>query len=385
MRSILLVLLAVFTVPAYAEGPKTRLVRGMVVTVLPQGPKTVLVFKRGTPDGVNVGQRWRCTGALEFECKVTEVYEFRSKCIADVDSRVLGSSLSCAFHLPAEHQRFPAKVLDVVPEEDATTFVLDKGHAHGVGFEDRIEVERQRCRVWRVEQERAMCVVTPSWSGDKPTGADVRTAALPRSTPLDKPQVAPPVPPSPPTWPTRGVRESAPPVAFVRARGHGLLASHACVGFTPDEQTAYVLSYTTGVAPLPDETGLVVERLELASGAVTEVARLRPDRVVEATRILTELIAREGLLACHKAVPTERSATPKWGDPKAWVASHAKEDIAFWFEPESQSIYAAMDGGRVVAERVGAATRDITNVWFLPSSPHHVAHADRWLALTVGR
>lgn len=294
MKTVLAVVLMLVSTVAHAQ--EAPILRGSVINVFPNGSKSIAVINRGSRVGVRVGQRWQCRGELgEFVCRVTEAYEFRSKCLADIDSAQFGSQIGCKLSL-----------------------------AH-------------------------------------------------------------PAQPPPPRASKVGVREPAPPVVLVHAPGHGLLASHSCVGFTADEQTTYLLSSATGIAPLVDETGLVIERMDLSSGSVVEVARLRPDRVAEGTRVLTELIAREGLLACHTATSRARNADSQWGDPRAWVASHGADEIAFWFEPETQSIYAAMDNGRVAAERVGATSHDLSGVWFIPSSPRHVVRTDRWLAVTVGR
>jgi hypothetical protein len=64
---------------------------GSIVQVLPQGNKTVLVINRGSKVCVKVGQTGRI-GGVNGTFKITEVYEFRSKAIIDVDDKTIGAN-----------------------------------------------------------------------------------------------------------------------------------------------------------------------------------------------------------------------------------------------------------------------------------------------------
>jgi hypothetical protein len=66
---------------------------GSIVQVLPQGAKSVLVINRGSKVCVKVGQTGRING-VNGAFKITEVYEFRSKGVIDVDDKTIGANRS---------------------------------------------------------------------------------------------------------------------------------------------------------------------------------------------------------------------------------------------------------------------------------------------------
>jgi len=74
-------------VPDSCAGP----LNGSIVQVLPQGAKSVLVINRGSKVCVKVGQTGRING-VNGVFKITEVYEFRSKGVIDVDDKTIGAN-----------------------------------------------------------------------------------------------------------------------------------------------------------------------------------------------------------------------------------------------------------------------------------------------------
>jgi hypothetical protein len=64
---------------------------GSIVQLLPQGAKTVLVINRGSKVCVKVGQTGKIAG-VNGAFKITEVYEFRSKGVIEVDDKVIGAN-----------------------------------------------------------------------------------------------------------------------------------------------------------------------------------------------------------------------------------------------------------------------------------------------------
>lgn len=78
---------SVVAVPDTCAGPLS----GSIVQVLPQGGKTVLVINRGSKVCVKVGQTGRIAG-VNGVFKITEVYEFRSKGVIDVDDKTIGAN-----------------------------------------------------------------------------------------------------------------------------------------------------------------------------------------------------------------------------------------------------------------------------------------------------
>ncbi len=73
--------------PDTCAGP----LNGSIVQVLPQGAKSVLVINRGSKVCVKVGQTGRING-VNGVFKITEVYEFRSKGVIDVDDKTIGAN-----------------------------------------------------------------------------------------------------------------------------------------------------------------------------------------------------------------------------------------------------------------------------------------------------
>lgn len=358
--------------PVHAEGDE---VSAQIVNVLPQGKKSVLIFNRGLGMGVRVGQVARCVGPPAFTCRVSESYELRSKCVADVSSDAFSYFGRCVLG-PIERKRTRVEVLEVVAEGETTTLVFDHGYRHGVNLNDWAELDGRRCRIWRIEEDRAACALEGAL---EPAGARrlVLVSPLrPHPGPLPAPLIAPPPTLEHPR-PRRGQREPATPVAIARAHGHGLVAAQACVGFAPDERSAYVLGPgTLGEPPLPDERWLELRRIDFASGGATPLHSFAPARVTEARRLLAELVAREGLLACHAAESTARSSA----GAKGLMAHHTLDRILFW--EDASVVYAAMEGGAGLAERVG--TGPLRSLWFVPGVAHHLGQADdRWQVLEV--
>lgn len=73
--------------PDNCAGP----LNGAIVQLLPQGAKTVLVINRGSKVCVKVGQSGKIAG-VGPAFKITEVYEFRSKAIIEVDDKTIGAN-----------------------------------------------------------------------------------------------------------------------------------------------------------------------------------------------------------------------------------------------------------------------------------------------------
>lgn len=349
-------------------------VRGTIVSILPQGSRTVLVVNRGLRFGLRVGQVGICRGLNKFRCKVTEVYELRLKCVADIESKDI-EARQCDFEAP-KRRAAPVRVLEVVPEGESTTLVVDKGHLGGVNLNDWVEVDGRRCRLWRIENDRAACSVDEVLPPRALAKVKLVSPFLVPSGPLAAPLVAPPPDLEHPP-PARGAGQLARPVTLARAPTHGLVAASPCVGFTPDERAAYVLRPgTDGLPPWPDERWLELVRVELTTGTTTTVQTFSPAMVSTARAQLAELVAREGLLACHAAESTTRSIA---GD-KGLMAHHRLDRILFWSSEDI--VYAAMEGGAGLAERVGRGP--LHNVWFVPGFARHLGQvAQDWQVLEV--
>lgn len=356
----------------HAEGGE---VSAKIVNVFPQGTRSVLVLNRGLGAGARVGQVARCAGPPEFACKLTESYEFRSKCIADVPDHALNVFGACVI-TPIPRVRTRVEILELVVEGETSTLVFDHGYRRGVNLTDWAELDGRRCRIWRIEEDRAACAIEGALEPGSARGLMLVSALHPRTMPLAAPLIAPPPTLEHPR-PRRGQREPATPVAITRAHTHGLVAAQACVGFAPDERSAYVLGPgTLGLPPWPDERGLELRRIDFASGGVTTLHTLAPARVTEARRLLAELVERERLLACHAAESFTRSSA---GD-KGLMAHHRLDRILFWSSDDI--VYAAMEGGAGLAERVG--TGPLGELWFVPGLAHHLSQADeRWQVLEV--
>lgn len=338
------------------------MVRASIVSILPQGSKSVVIVNRGLRFGIRVGQVGRCTGPRKFDCKVTEVYEFRTRCIADIDSRHI-EARACDFEAP-RRRAISVRVLEVIPEGESTTLVVDKGHRAGVGLSDWVEVDGHRCRLWRIENDRAACSVDEDLPPQALGKATLVSYLFVPSGSLAAPLIAPP-----PTLehqsPKRGVLQSAMPVMLARAPTHGLVAASPCVGFTPDERAVYVLRPgSIGVPPFIDERWLELVHIDFATGGGSIVATFSPAMVATSQAQLAELVVRERLLACHAAETTTRSSV---GD-KGLMAHHRRDRILFWSSDEI--IYAAMEGGAGLAERVGRGA--LEKVWFVPGFAVHL-------------
>jgi hypothetical protein len=339
------------------------MVSASIINLLPQGRSSILILNRGLKAGVQVGQVARCGGTPAFPCRVTESYEFRSKCIVEAEASTLGLRGACRI-APPTRVRSSARVVEVIPEGETTTLVFDKGHREGVRLSDHAELDGKPCRIWRLEDERAACALE-SIPAVAPRELTVVSAFLATGTPLPAPLIAPP-PELAHDRPARGSQDRARPVAIVRANGHGLVAASRCVGFTPDERAVFVFAPgTTGLPPFTDERGLELHRIDLRTGAATIVHTFEPARVLEARRQLQELSDRERLLACHMAETSQRSSS---GD-KGLMAHHRLDQILFWSADDV--IYAAMEGGAGLAERVGRGPLDA--VWFVPGFARHSA------------
>lgn len=393
MSRLVGLVLALASMVGSARAEDGEVVVGAIVSVLPQGSKSVLVINRGSKFGVRVGQVTTCLGPPEFRCKVTEVYELRSKCVVDIDSSHLNVHGRCHFRLP-ERTRAYAKVLEVVAEEEGTTVVFNKGHQHGVGLSDWAEVSSKRCHIWRLEETRSACwldtSVAPTWL------TVVSRLERPKDV-LTEPVFAPSPRLVSTATPSPRVRARALAPSIMRARGQGLVTAEDCLGFTPDEATAVVVSpSSSGVKPHADERGLVLERIDLTTGHTRIVATFYPHRVREARTTLAEIIRSEGLLACHAAQEVERTEK----GTKGLRALHGDDDIVFWTERAfgqgetedladeelRQTVYASMEGGKGVAERLGPISGRLTSLWYLPGSPHHLVRSSAgWVTLSVGR
>ena len=404
-------------------------VSASIINLLPQGRSSILILNRGLKAGVQVGQVARCSGPPAFPCRVTESYEFRSKCIVEAEASTLGLKGACRI-APPTRTRSSARVVEVIPEGETTTLVFDKGHREGVRLSDHAELDGKPCRIWRLEDERAACALE-SIPAVVPRELTVVSAFLATGTPLPAPLIAPP-PELAHDRPARGSQDRARPVAIVRANGHGLVPASRCVGFTPDERAAFILvPGTTGLPPFTDvpmgerppiimetpmgtrriararsglrrslwgmfhspdgpgcgatrslaavstdERGLELHRIDLSTAGTTVVHTFEPARVLEARRQLQELSDRERLLACHMAETSQRSSS---GD-KGLMAHHRLDQILFWSADDV--IYAAMEGGAGLAERVGRGPLDA--VWFVPGFARHLGQTDeRWQVLEV--
>lgn len=350
-------------------------VSASIVNVFPQGSKSVLILNRGFRAGVRVGQVARCAGPPGFTCRLTESYEFRSKCVAGVSDDAVNVFGRCVVG-PVERKRARVEVLEVVVEGETTTLVFDHGYRHGVNLNDRAELDGRRCRIWRIEEDRAACAIEGVLEPGGAKGLVLVSPLHPRQGPLAAPLIAPPPTLEHPR-PKRGQREPATPIAITRAHAHGLVAAQACVGFAADERSAYLLSPgTLGLPPWPDERWLELERIDFASAAVTTLHTFSPARVTEARRLLEELIEREGLLACHVAVSIERSSS---GD-NGLMAHHTLDRILFWSSDDI--VYAAMEGGAGLAERVGRGA--LEKVWFVPGIASHLGQVGQnWQVFEV--
>ncbi len=73
--------------PDNCAGP----LNGSIVQLIPQGGKTVLVINRGSKVCVKVGQTGKVAG-VGPAFKITEVYEFRSKAVIEVDDKTIGAN-----------------------------------------------------------------------------------------------------------------------------------------------------------------------------------------------------------------------------------------------------------------------------------------------------
>lgn len=368
------IMLALVCVPLAPVRAEEGSVRGSIVSILPQGSKSVVIVNRGQRFGIRVGQVGSCGGTKKFQCRVTEVYEFRLRCVADIESRYI-EAYGCDFEAP-RRRAVSVRVLEVAPEGESTTLLVDKGHLDGVGMNDWVEVGGRRCRLWRIENDRAACSVDETLSPGALGKVTLVSPFLASSRPLEAPLIAPP-PELEHQSPARGVQQPATAVALTRAPTHGLVAASPCVGFTPDERSVYVLRPgTAGLPPFTDERWLELVRIDLATAGATTAGTFSPAMVSTARARLAELVVREGLLACHAAESTTRSSA---GD-KGLVAHHRLDRILFWSSDDI--VYAATEGGAGLADRVGRGA--LANIWFVPGFARHLGQVGHdWQVLEV--
>lgn len=184
---------------------------------------------------------------------------------------------------------------------------------------------------------------------------------------------------------------------IVRGRGHGLFASHTCLGFTPDEQAFYfvVSDGSPGFPPFQDESGLVVERFDFATGAVTRVLKLGPMEAAEGTRQVEALRTSERLLACHVGRFDNRNpdGSVVWNMTSGQLLDHGAGRLAFvWMSREQEGLLAIWSNGNrpavVVADLASPVAGGqwaygygyLSAVYFMPGSPRHLAKVgDRWV------
>lgn len=300
-----------------------------IVSVIPQGRKSIFIFRGGANQGVEVGLVARCT-PRKVLCKVLEVYAFRSKCIADVPSSDLAPPYVCRVPIAYDERRIEANILEVVPEEEATSLRLDRGHSAGLSLDAEVTVAGAPCLPWKIESDTSLCALGHRLEpGARPEVAHVRTWVARRApAPAADQVLLRPTPTLPPDHvPTAGVPEPARPPTLERAHGHGLVVSRECLGFADDGRAAFLVVKGGGpVDDAPFEVGLEVLRLDLVTGAAPTVLVLHPGRVAEGRERLAKLIRDERLLACHEARPQgHTSSGPDGGS--SWVLHHPTGDV----------------------------------------------------------
>ncbi len=380
--------------PPVPDGGTRAEVRGSVVNVIPNGSKSILIVNRGALYGVVVGD---VVMHPEGPCRVTEVYDHRLKCVLEVPFDVIGAQTAVVLY-PFGPRRGPitvrAKVIEVAPDAEGASLRLDHGFMHGLRPGFLMSRGGNTCQIWQVMDREAWCFAARGLKvGDvvEVSTSEATERSLPppgrltASEPRLRPQLIPPA----------GVRSEAPAMSIARGRGHGLLASHVCLGFTPDALATYVvlMGEASGLPPFREESGLVVKRVDLATGGMTTVLELGPMQVAEARQKVEALRTSERLLGCHWGLPETRNpdGSVVWEGTSGQSLDYGAGRRAFvWFSAASGELWAIESHGRRPAVSVaklepsGDSSESengvLLAVYFIPGSATHLALVGaRWI------
>jgi len=380
--------------PPEPEGGTPVELHGSVVNVIHNGSKSILIVNRGSLHGVFVGA---VVIHPEGRCRVTEVYDYRLKCVIEVRYDVIGAQTAVVIR-PVGPRRGPttvrAKVIEAAPEAEEASLRLDHGFMHGLRPGFLMSRGGNTCQIWQVMDREAWCFAALGLKvGDV---VEVSTSeATGRSLPPPGRLVASEPRLRPPLIPPAGVRSEAPVMSIVRGRGHGLIASHMCLGFTPDAQATYVVltHKASALSPFPEEGGLVVKRVDLATGGVTTVLELGTMQAAEGWRRVEALRTSERLLGCHWGLPQTQNpdGSVRWEGTSGQSLDYgAGRRVFVWFSAPSGELWAIESNGHRPAVRVAklepsgdsGESEDgvLLAVYFVPGSPKHLARVgDRWI------
>lgn len=289
----------------------------------------------------------------------------------------------------------------VAPQGRSVVLVVNRGGVNGVRVGDWFVHERGSCRAQEVYPYRAKCTmrdVTAEDIGNR-TGMTIWPAEMVSDALAAKWTTPEPPEPQAPPEPAPGVREPAPRLVVYR-RFDETRFTHHCLGFTPDGTAAYLLrggSYR-GATHEP----LVLTRFAV-DGTTSERLIGDADATDEAMRVLDELRAREGLLACHEGEQKHLpKPEPEGRESRGWpaLALHAPGSAIFFWVDETHLNVALAEP--VLVPRQLATLRqnsdkapggkthpeDLYEVLYLPGGPLHVLHLgsrgkDRWIGQRV--
>lgn len=286
--------------------------------------------------------------------------------------------------------RLRASIINVFPQGKTSVIIINRGSQAGVSTTDWVRHARGVCRPIEVYGPRSKCVMPVS---DRDLGAlrEVQIWSDADVTPAMKAAWTRPQPPEPeaPAEPRRWVRAPAPRLVVYR-RFEDLRMTHACLGFTPDGASAFVLTGGTRY-PGDVESPLVLTRFSI-DGAVSEIPIAEPGVSADvATSALDAIRQGEKLLACHEAkqerlpadAPAEKAST-------SWpvLASHdATSRVYLWVDASHLNAASAAspssvrevlsvvldgaDGDKTRPERLGT-------VYYLPGAELHVIELHGW-------